>query len=292
MLLLNSTSDLLQVITSAAGQIDVHASWADLASGSVTVGRLNTRINTQATTTVVGSPAASTSRNVKEVHIGNNHATVSNTVSLQHTDGSNVVVIEQATLAPLERMSYVEGVGIRVFDSQGREKVPGLGLPTGNANTSDVVANAAATYLTGANLIVGGRVQAGSFFKWRLRASKTGAGTATPTIAVVVGPNATTADTARVTHTGAAQTAVTDSGMFEIDAIFRQIGGTAVIESSIRMDHTSADGAGFGTLRYLTANSASFALGASDYIGLVVNPGASGVWTFQHALIDSGNLIA
>jgi hypothetical protein len=153
------------------------------------------------------------------------------------------------------------------------------------------VANAAATYLTGSGLQIGSRVQAASFFKWRLRVTKTGAGIATPTVAVYVGPNGTTSDTARVTHSStAAQTGVTDTGMFEVDAVFRQIGGTAIIESTIRLDHTSADGAGLGTFRYLSANSASFALGANDYIGLVVNPGASGVWTFQHVIIDAGNL--
>jgi hypothetical protein len=114
---------------------------------------------------------------------------------------------------------------------------------------------------------------------------------ATPTVAVYVGPNGTTGDTARVTHSSTAiQTAAIDTGMFEVDAVFRQVGATAIIESTIRLDHTLADAAGFGTFRYLSANSASFALGANDYIGLVVNPGTAGVWTFQHVIIDAGNL--
>jgi hypothetical protein len=291
MILLTSTSDKIQVITSAAGQVDVHASYIDLASGTVSAGRLNTRISTATTTDVVAAPAASTTRNVKTLKIGNNSATVTNTVTIQHTDGTNVIVLEQVTLAPLERIGYEEGSGIRVFDSAGREKITNLGLPAGNSNLADVTASGAATYITGANLQIGSRAQAGSFFKWRLRASKTAAGVATATVAVVVGPNATTGDTARVTHSSTAiQTAAIDTGMFEIDAVFRAVGGSALIESSIRLDHVLADAAGFGTFRYLTANSATFALGANDYIGLVVNPGASGVWTFQHVLIDAGNL--
>jgi hypothetical protein len=291
MILLTSTSDKIQVITSAAGQVDVHASYIDLASSTVSAGRLNTRISTATTTDVVAAPAASTTRNVKTLKIGNNSATVTNTVTIQHTDGTNVIVLEQVTLAPLERIGYEEGSGIRVFDSAGREKITNLGLPAGNSNLADVTASGAATYITGANLQVGSRVQAGSFFKWRLRASKTAAGVATATVAVVVGPNATTGDTARVTHSSTAiQTAAIDTGMFEVDAVFRAVGGSALIESSIRLDHVLADAAGFGTFRYLTTNSATFALGANDYIGLVVNPGASGVWTFQHVLIDAGNL--
>jgi hypothetical protein len=291
MLLLASTTDKIQVITSAAGQVDVHASWVDLSGTTITAGRTNTRISTATTTDVVGAPASSTTRNVKQLKVGNNSASVTNTVTIQHTDGTNVIVIEQVTLAPLERIGYEEGTGVRVFDSAGREKVTNGGLPTGNANTSDVVANAAATYLTGSGLQIGGRVQAGSFFKWRLRLTKTAAGVATPTVAVYTGPNGTTGDTARVTHSSTAiQTAAIDTGVFEVDAVFRSIGGTAVIESTIRLDHVLADAAGFGTFRYLSANSSSFALGANDYIGLVVNPGASGVWTFQHVLIDAGNL--
>jgi hypothetical protein len=291
---LTSTSDKIQVITSAAGQVDVHASYVDLASAVVTAGRLNTRIATATTTDVVASPAASTTRNLKNLKIGNNHATVTNTVTIQHTDGSNVIILEQAALAPGERMGYEEGTGIRVFDASGHEKITNSGLPFGTANTADVTANAAATYLTGGALNIGGRIQAGSFFKWRLRASKTAAGVATATIAVVTGPNASTADTARVTHSSTAiQTAAIDTGMFEVDAIVRAVGaGATVIESTIRLDHVLADAAGFGTFRYLSANSAGFTLGAADYIGLVCNPGAAGVWTFQHVLIDSGNLIS
>jgi hypothetical protein len=292
-ILLTSTSDKIQVITTAAGQVDVHVSYVDLASSVVTAGRLNTRITTAATTDVVASPAASTTRNVKNIKVGNNHASVSNTVTIQHTDGTSVIILEQVTLAPGERVGYEEGTGIRVFDSAGREKVTNLGLQVGNANVADVVANAAATYLTGASMQVGSRVQAGSFLKWRLRASKTAAGVATATVAVTVGPNATTGDTARVTHSSTAiQTAAIDSGMFEVDAIFRTVGATATVESTIRLDHVLADAAGFGTFRYLSAVSASFALGANDYIGLVVNPGTAGVWTFQHVLVDAGYLIS
>jgi hypothetical protein len=293
-ILLTSTSDKIQVITSAAGQIDVHASYVDLASSVVTAGRLNTRIATATTTDVVASPAASTTRNVKNIKVGNNHASVSNTVTVQHTDGTNVIILEQVTLLPGERMGYEEGSGIRVFDSAGREKLTTAGLPYGNANTSDVVASVSATYLSGSALNIGGRAQAGSFFKWRLRATKTAAGVATATVAVVTGPNATTADTARVTHSSTAvQTAAIDTGMFEVDATFRAVGaGITVINSSIRLDHTLADAAGFGTFRYLNANSAAFTLGAGDYIGLVVTPGTAGVWTFQEVLIDSGDLIS
>jgi hypothetical protein len=294
MLLLTSTSDKLQLITTSTATLDVHASFVDLAAGVVTAGRLNTKITTATTTDVVAAPGASTARNVKTLHISNNHASASNTVTVQHTDGTNVIPIESVTLSAGERLGYIEGVGMRVFDATGREKIPGLGLSVGNANTSDVVANAADTYLTGASLPIAGRLQAGSFFKWRFRATKTAAGIASATFNIRVGTAGTTVDASRCLFTSsAAQTAATDTSMFELDGIFRAVGATAVLSGVIRMDHTAADGAGMGTFRYLTTLSASFDVTpAGTLIGVSCNPGASGVWTFQNVSIEANNLIA
>ena len=66
MLNLASTSDVLRVVTGAAADIDVHSSWVDLNGTTVTPGRTNTpAITTATTTTIVGSPAASTVRSVR-----------------------------------------------------------------------------------------------------------------------------------------------------------------------------------------------------------------------------------
>lgn len=282
MLFLPTVNDKLQVITSAAGQVDVHASYVDLAGTTVTPGRLNTRISTAATTDVVAAPGASTTRNIKSLKVGNNHATVTNTVTMQMTDGTNVIVIEQVTLQPGERIGYEESVGIRYFDSLGREKIgSGPGLP-GGGNTADVVASAADTYLTGSAENITNRLQAGCGFEYVFRVTKTAAGVATPTFIIRTGTTGTTADTARVTFTGAAQTAVVDTGWVNIEAHFRSVGAATVIDAYIRLDHTSADGAGLGTFRYTQVTSASFdSTPLGTILGISCNPGASGVWTFQ-----------
>jgi hypothetical protein len=294
-LLLTSTSDKIQLITSAAGTVGVHADWIDLASGTVTAGRTNTNITTATTTDIVASPAASTSRNVKNLKISNNHASTANTVTLQHTDGATVIPLESVTLAAGERLALNEFGQMRVMDAMGREKLPGLGSPTGNSNVSDVVASAADTYLTGSSLAIGGRVQAASFFKWRMRATKTAAGTAAPVFNVRVGTAASTADTARATVTAGAQTAATDTGFFELDAILRSVGATAVIQMTLRMAHTGTT-TGFQTTaqeQMLANTGASFDVtNAANVIGLSVNPGASGVWTFQEVTIEANNLIS
>jgi hypothetical protein len=290
-----STTDKLQLITTSTAPLDIFVDYVDMdnTTKAVTPGRQLTKITTATTTDIMAAPAAGSTRKVKVVSIANTSSTTTNTVTAQYNANGVLYQIDSWVMGVSERVRFIEGRGWEPLDASGRVKVPGLGLPGGNSNTADVVANAAATYLTGGSLLIGGRVQAGSFFKWRLRASKTATGTTAPTIAVVTGTLGTTGDTARVTHTSTAiQTAAIDSGMFEIDANFRAVGaGSAVLQSSIRMDHALADGAGFGTFRYLTGNSAAFTVGAADIIGLVVTPGA-GVWTFQEVLIDSGNLLS
>ncbi len=62
MIILASTSDLIRVVTSHAATIEVHASFVDLNGTTVTPGRTNTLISTATTTTIVGSPGASTVR--------------------------------------------------------------------------------------------------------------------------------------------------------------------------------------------------------------------------------------
>ena len=100
MLLLTSTSDIVRVVTSAAATINVHASYIDHASGTITPGRTNTSISTATTTTVVAAPGASTQRNVKGLYITNNHATTSCLVEVQHFDGTTSAELMGVTLLP------------------------------------------------------------------------------------------------------------------------------------------------------------------------------------------------
>lgn len=133
MLILASTSDLVRVITDAAADIEVHASWVDLTAGAVTPGRTNTpSITTATTTTVVGSPAASTQRNLKHLNITNNHASASCGVTVDHTDGTNVVELMDFVLLPGENMIFNENGEWMHRDAQGASyPSAGLGAFTG-----------------------------------------------------------------------------------------------------------------------------------------------------------------
>lgn len=135
MLILASTSDLVRVVTSHAAQIEVHASWVDLNGTTVTPGRTNTpAITTATTTTVVGSPGASTVRNVKHLNITNDHASQSCTVTVEHTDGTTVIELMSFTLLPGENMIFGEEGRWVHRDYNGAEYPPsGLGAYSGFA---------------------------------------------------------------------------------------------------------------------------------------------------------------
>lgn len=122
MLLLASTSDLVRVITSAAVTTDVHASWVDVNGATVTPGRTNTLISTATTTTIVGSPAASTYRTLKTATIRNRHATTAQDVTVVHSDGTNIPELLKVTLAAGEALHYDEHAGWTVRDTFGRIK--------------------------------------------------------------------------------------------------------------------------------------------------------------------------
>lgn len=122
MLLLTSTSDKIQVVTSGAVTTEVHATYVDESSGTITPGRKNTDITTATTTDVVASPGASTNRNVQTLIIRNSHASTSNTISVQHTDGTTVAVVFSVTLAAGEAIQYLDGVGFQVLTIAGAVK--------------------------------------------------------------------------------------------------------------------------------------------------------------------------
>ena len=133
MINLTSTSDAIRVITSAAAQVEVHASWVDFNGTAVTPGRLNSpAITTATTTTVVASPGSGVQRNLKHLNITNDHATVSCVVSVEHTDGTNIIELMAFTLLPGENMIFGEDGHWSHRAANGSEYPPaGLGAYNG-----------------------------------------------------------------------------------------------------------------------------------------------------------------
>jgi hypothetical protein len=194
--------------------------------------------------------------------------------------GKTIVFVEQGS----KRMTYKEDSG-RTYT---------LGGSIRSYNTADVVANAADTYLTGSGLVVptGLTLQVGTTFKWRIFMTKTAAGIATPTWIVRVGINGSTADTARLTFTGPAQTAVIDVGFVEITAILRNVGAAGILAGGCALAHNLA-ATGFANIGspIMQVTSAGFDTTlAGLVVGVSVNPGAAGVWTHQVVKAEMLNL--
>lgn len=118
MLVLTSTTDKLQLLTSAAGSIDVAAFYIDRDQSTGSVGAANrqlTTISTATTTDIVAAPGATTTRNIKQLHIRNKHATISCDVTVIFDANATDYELHKVTLRPGEALEYVEGVGFYVL---------------------------------------------------------------------------------------------------------------------------------------------------------------------------------
>jgi len=108
-ILLASTSDEIRLVTAAASTIDVMTSWADNAAGTIAPGRTNTLISSATTTTIVGSPAASTYRSAKTVSIRNRSTTTPCRITVIHRAAGPVdVEMLQVNLQPQDTLTYDE----------------------------------------------------------------------------------------------------------------------------------------------------------------------------------------
>lgn len=159
------------------------------------------------------------------------------------------------------------------------------------ASTADQTASAADTYLTGSAFTLAGRIQAGSFFRWRIHATKTAAGVATPIWLVRVGTNGSAADTARLTMTGNPQTAAADSGIWEVEVVVRNATSSGVLSGAVKSPSRITGFSNGTAVTTLQVTSSAFDITpASTKIGLSVNPGASGVWTITEVTLLANNL--
>lgn len=286
------TADKLQLITSAAATIDVHASHMDASTASPPVmdapARTLTAITTATTTDIVAGPASGKVRNVKTLHIRNKHASLSCDVTVVFDLAGTDYELHKATLKAGEALEYVEGIGwFTIAASQ-------VNYLHGNANLADQTANAADTYLAGSAFNVYQKIRSGTSFRWWISATKTAAGIATPIWSVRFGTAGTTADTARLTFTGLAQTGVADTAMFVVVCNVRSHAAAGVISGTYGVAAHRLAATGFINQAIDAAQATSAAFDttvANSIIGLSVNPGAAGVWTIKEVTLDVVNLI-
>lgn len=155
------------------------------------------------------------------------------------------------------------------------------------ATIAQIAAHSADTYYKGMKLPSFG-MQPGMVFEWEFEATKGAAGTATPVYQIRIGAAGTTADTSRLSMTGPAQTAAADTANFKISVTCRSVGASGVLRGSAYLQHNLA-ATGFANtpagFSLVGATSAGFDNQAGTigglFIGLSVNPGASGAWVVE-----------
>lgn len=138
-MILDSTSDEVRLITSAAASIEVHVGYVDWEAGPLfTPGSDNVIITTATTTDIVASPAASKQRQVRNILARNDHASQSCDVTVEHSDGTDTVQPYKVTLAAGESFEY-DGATFHKYDALGIEV------------QSDALVSLASGYLQGDN---------------------------------------------------------------------------------------------------------------------------------------------
>ena len=284
---LDSTSDIIQLITGSASTINVHASYADNSSGTVTPADANVAtISTATTTTIVASPGSSIQRSVRNLTIKNADATNNCACTVQHYDGTTTSPLIKCTLLAGETLMYTGEVWVHYDINGGIYSAVATNPETYNTSTTSQGAGFSSdTYLTGSNVLLpSSRPKVGTLYRCRFHISKTAAGTATPIISLRYGTAATTSDTAICTFTFAAGTAAADVGWWEVVGLFRTVGsGTNAVVAGCTNLTSNLTTTGFSNAVKVVQNTSSGfdSTTANTYLGVSVNGGASASWTVQ-----------
>jgi len=300
--LLTTSTDLLRVITGSAADLDCIVSFIEYTTASPPVlDALDTQftnIPTATTTTILGAPSSgSDRRRIKAVSIVNTHATQATTVRviIERTGPVNWDLFNTVTLQPGESLTFTEGTGW--FCNRA-----GLSAPVDIANSSVAAQGpgfAANTYVIDSNMTGWvGRIKPTSWFFWEIQLSKTAAGVAAPVFTIVIGTAGTTADTARCTFTGPAQSAVADTATITIKGNFRAVGGgtSTILQGEFSLHHNLAV-TGFATVNpaglvLLSNTSGGFDGTVAGLIaGICMNGGTSAAWTVTQVVARAENLL-
>jgi hypothetical protein len=138
MILLSTSSALLQLVTGGAQTLAVHVAWADYTPPStVAPSSQDLLVSTSGTTTIAPSPSGSAQRNVKHISVHNNDPSATNQIAVQHYDGTNTINLAVCPLQPGYTLHYEDGWGWYVTDaSGGRQGVQGLPGTSGANGTN------------------------------------------------------------------------------------------------------------------------------------------------------------
>ena len=163
---------------------------------------------------------------------------------------------------------------------------PGAGLNVRNFSVaSQALVATVAAYIAGTQLLVpSSGLKVGSKIRFVVDATKTAAGSAASTFAIVFGTAGDVTDTARVSFVKSAGTGAIDEGKFVIEAIVRSVSTTGVVVGVFTGTHRLAvTGHSVLPMQETTISGTFDNSGQELFIGLVITTGASDVVTIQYA---------
>lgn len=120
-IILKSTSESLELLSSSSADLDYQINWADivLASGA-TPGSSEGKITSATTTTIIAAPSASTYRLIKSITVKNIHASTANTVTFKKDISATEYQLTGAiTLQAGESVTYTDQESWIRFSSGG-----------------------------------------------------------------------------------------------------------------------------------------------------------------------------
>jgi hypothetical protein len=171
----------------------------------------------------------------------------------------------------------------------GRGVWPKDGAFNASSSTQTVPATTR-TYLNGTALIVppSGLV-VGTILKWVLNITKDANGTAASTFDIAFGSTGTVSDTARVSFTKPAGTAVADAGQVTITAVVRSVGAAGVMVGNFQLTH-NLSATGHAQIPCVVVNtiSSGFNVSAANMVvGLCLTSGAADNITVELAMAEA-----
>lgn len=125
MIVLNATTDSLELTTSAAVSTDYHFSFATVDAAALTFVPASNSANvaTATTTTVVAAPSAGTVRQVKFAAVRNRSTTAAQTITIKVDVSATEFQVFAATLQPGDTAVFTDAQGWSVLTSSGRKRV-------------------------------------------------------------------------------------------------------------------------------------------------------------------------
>lgn len=131
MLMLSTTSMTLRLVTSLTGNVLYVADWNDLntVQTQAFMGTNTGSVASATTTTMVGSPGASTERTIRQLIIKNVDASTNQNVTIQKFDGTRSYdLFPTVALAPQMQLSYIEYEGWTIYQANGVPLIPSGGM--------------------------------------------------------------------------------------------------------------------------------------------------------------------